>query len=219
VAVPGLLGEPTAFRRTFENPILRGQDADASDAEVAVGAERSAQLLELCGRFMLRRTFGLMKQYLPPKVEQVRGGARGRVGEGKARDAGAVRPQKAMGRGLAPPMPKSVPGGPREDVPRAGMVWRHLERIIDTRDCERGGQRLDPLLNADLEPSKRKAHERTAYVTMLPQRRGHLGLWYADWPAVRNSNFSFRMLWHLVQSGRWRRCQLLSRRRCRCWWP
>ncbi|EFJ41266.1 hypothetical protein VOLCADRAFT_107785 [Volvox carteri f. nagariensis] len=71
VAVPGLLGEPSAFRRTFEHPILRGQDADASDAEVAVGAERSAQLLQLCGRFMLRRTCGLMKKYLPPKVEQV----------------------------------------------------------------------------------------------------------------------------------------------------
>ncbi|KXZ43971.1 hypothetical protein GPECTOR_76g792 [Gonium pectorale] len=71
VAVPGLLGEPASFRRTFESPILRGQDADATDAEVALGAERSGRLLELCGRFMLRRTCGLMKQYLPPKVEQV----------------------------------------------------------------------------------------------------------------------------------------------------
>ncbi|PNG99267.1 DNA repair protein rhp54, partial [Tetrabaena socialis] len=71
VAVPGLLGEVAAFRRKYELPILRGQDADATDAEEAVGKERLAGLLELCGRFMLRRTCGIMKQYLPPKVEQV----------------------------------------------------------------------------------------------------------------------------------------------------
>lgn len=36
VAVPGLLGEPAVFRRTYELPILRGQDSDATDAEVCV---------------------------------------------------------------------------------------------------------------------------------------------------------------------------------------
>ena len=36
-AVPGLLGELPAFRRTYELPIQRGSDADASDAEVGAG--------------------------------------------------------------------------------------------------------------------------------------------------------------------------------------
>ncbi|KAG2494782.1 hypothetical protein HYH03_007025 [Edaphochlamys debaryana] len=71
VAVPGLLGEPAHFRRFYENPILRGNDAEASDAEARLGSERQAQLTDLCGRFLLRRTCALMKKYLPPKVEQV----------------------------------------------------------------------------------------------------------------------------------------------------
>ena len=35
----GILGTATEFRRRFENPILRGRDADASDADAAKGKE------------------------------------------------------------------------------------------------------------------------------------------------------------------------------------
>lgn len=34
VAVPGLLGEPAAFRRTYEGPILRGQVRGAERGQV-----------------------------------------------------------------------------------------------------------------------------------------------------------------------------------------
>ena len=36
----GILGTASEFRRRFENPILRGRDADASDADAAKGKER-----------------------------------------------------------------------------------------------------------------------------------------------------------------------------------
>ncbi|KAG2444135.1 hypothetical protein HYH02_009075 [Chlamydomonas schloesseri] len=70
-AVPGLLGELPAFRRTYELPIQRGSDADATDAEAALGMERMDAMLALCGTYMLRRSCNTMKKYLPPKVEQV----------------------------------------------------------------------------------------------------------------------------------------------------
>lgn len=56
ISVPGLLGELSAFRKKYEIPILRGQDADASDTDHARGQERSSELLTLCGGYMLRRT-------------------------------------------------------------------------------------------------------------------------------------------------------------------
>ena len=37
----GILGTAAEFRRRFENPILRGRDADASDADAAKGKERN----------------------------------------------------------------------------------------------------------------------------------------------------------------------------------
>ncbi|KAG1670867.1 hypothetical protein FOA52_000369 [Chlamydomonas sp. UWO 241] len=70
-SVPGLLGELSAFRKRYENPILRSQDADASAKDVAIGQERSVELLNLCGGFMLRRTSAINKQYLPACVETV----------------------------------------------------------------------------------------------------------------------------------------------------
>lgn len=34
LACPGLLGDLTAFRKTYEGPILRGRDADATEKQV-----------------------------------------------------------------------------------------------------------------------------------------------------------------------------------------
>ena len=42
----GILGTAAEFRRRFENPILRGRDADASDADAAKGKERIRRNLE-----------------------------------------------------------------------------------------------------------------------------------------------------------------------------
>ena len=39
----GILGTASEFRRRFENPILRGRDADASDADAAKGKESNRE--------------------------------------------------------------------------------------------------------------------------------------------------------------------------------
>ncbi|QRW14445.1 DNA repair and recombination protein RAD54 [Ceratobasidium sp. AG-Ba] len=65
------LGTKNEFRKNFENAIIRGRDADASDKE----KEQSlAKLRELSGRvqpFIIRRTNDLLSKYLPVKYEQV----------------------------------------------------------------------------------------------------------------------------------------------------
>ena len=47
--------QATQFNRRYQNPILLGQDRDASDGEVAKGQERLQELMSLCGGYMLRR--------------------------------------------------------------------------------------------------------------------------------------------------------------------
>ena len=42
----GILGTASEFRRRFENPILRGRDADASDADAAKGKVRFQRFYE-----------------------------------------------------------------------------------------------------------------------------------------------------------------------------
>jgi len=71
LALPGLLGDPRAFSRVYERPILRGRDADADEADVGRGLEAMGRLGALCHRFMLRRTSAVLKRLLPPRVEQV----------------------------------------------------------------------------------------------------------------------------------------------------
>lgn len=39
-----LLGTVSEFKKKFENPILRGRDADASDADHKKGAEKLAEV-------------------------------------------------------------------------------------------------------------------------------------------------------------------------------
>lgn len=59
------------FRRTFETPILRGQDAAASDKDRERGRECLEKLIAIVNRCLIRRTAALLSQYLPKKVEQV----------------------------------------------------------------------------------------------------------------------------------------------------
>ncbi|WIA39238.1 hypothetical protein OEZ86_005361 [Tetradesmus obliquus] len=70
LACPGLLGDLKAFNRTYEGPIQRGRDADATEKQVTLGLERMEQLMKLCNKFMLRRTSTVLKALLPAKVEQ-----------------------------------------------------------------------------------------------------------------------------------------------------
>ena len=52
----GILGTASEFRRRFENPILRGRDADATDADITKGKERLQELALLVNKCIIRRT-------------------------------------------------------------------------------------------------------------------------------------------------------------------
>ncbi|KAI1635763.1 recombinational repair protein [Biscogniauxia mediterranea] len=70
-ANPGLLGTRLEFRKKFEIPILRGRDADASEAERAKGDECLSELLGIVNKFIIRRTNDILSKYLPVKYEHV----------------------------------------------------------------------------------------------------------------------------------------------------
>lgn len=70
-ANPDLLGSRLEFRKRFEIPILRGRDADASEAERQRGDECLAELLATVNKFIIRRTNDILTKYLPVKYEHV----------------------------------------------------------------------------------------------------------------------------------------------------
>ncbi|KAL2024741.1 hypothetical protein VTK56DRAFT_5562 [Thermocarpiscus australiensis] len=70
-ANPDLLGTRQEFRKRFELPILRGRDADASEAERQRGDECLAELLAIVNKFIIRRTNDILSKYLPIKYEHV----------------------------------------------------------------------------------------------------------------------------------------------------
>lgn len=70
-ANPGYLGSRAEFRKNFENAILRGRDADASDDEVKKGALKLAELSTAVSKFIIRRTNDILSKYLPVKYEYV----------------------------------------------------------------------------------------------------------------------------------------------------
>ncbi|PKU41502.1 dna repair and recombination protein rad54-like [Limosa lapponica baueri] len=59
------------FKRHFEIPILKGRDADASEAERHKGEERLKELISIVNRCLIRRTSDILSKYLPVKIEQV----------------------------------------------------------------------------------------------------------------------------------------------------
>lgn len=67
----GLLGTAQEFRKKFENPILRGQDAAATDNERKIAQERLAELVTVVNKCLIRRTSALLSKYLPIKYELV----------------------------------------------------------------------------------------------------------------------------------------------------
>lgn len=68
---PGLLGQRSAFKRTFEAPIMRSRQPDASESELEKGEARWKELVSLTGQFMIRRTADVLAKYLPPKTEHI----------------------------------------------------------------------------------------------------------------------------------------------------
>jgi len=68
---PGLLGQRAAFKRTFEAPIVRSRQPDASESELEKGEARWKELVSLTSQFMIRRTAEVLSKYLPPKTEHV----------------------------------------------------------------------------------------------------------------------------------------------------
>jgi DNA repair and recombination RAD54-like protein len=59
------------FRRKFETPILRGQDAMATQEERQKGQVCLDELAAIVNRCLIRRTSALLSKYLPVKIEQV----------------------------------------------------------------------------------------------------------------------------------------------------
>ncbi|KAK4136152.1 hypothetical protein BT67DRAFT_418144 [Trichocladium antarcticum] len=70
-ANPDLLGSRLEFRKRFELPILRGRDADASEADRKRGDECLSALLGMVNKFIIRRTNDILSKYLPVKYEHV----------------------------------------------------------------------------------------------------------------------------------------------------
>src|SRR5690606_7158805 len=70
-ANPDLLGSRAEFRKRFEIPILRGRDADGSDADKKKSDECLAELGKIVNKFIIRRTNDILSKYLPVKFEHV----------------------------------------------------------------------------------------------------------------------------------------------------
>ena len=70
-ANPNLLGTRLEFRKQYEIPILKGRDANGTDADRQKGDERLQELLELVNKFIIRRTNDILSKYLPVKYEHV----------------------------------------------------------------------------------------------------------------------------------------------------
>jgi DNA repair and recombination RAD54-like protein len=70
-ANPDLLGTRLEFRKKYEIPILRGRDADASEADRQRGDQCLKDLLEVVNKFIIRRTNDILSKYLPVKYEHV----------------------------------------------------------------------------------------------------------------------------------------------------
>ncbi|KAK5605861.1 hypothetical protein CRENBAI_004772 [Crenichthys baileyi] len=66
---PGILGSTTAYRKVYEEPILRSRQPSCSEEERVLGEERAAELSRLTGMFILRRTQEIINRYLPPRLE------------------------------------------------------------------------------------------------------------------------------------------------------
>lgn len=70
-ANPGYLGTRLDFKKNFENVILRGRDAGATDKERMAGDAKLGDMSVLVSKFIIRRTNDILSKYLPVKYEYV----------------------------------------------------------------------------------------------------------------------------------------------------
>lgn len=68
---PGILGEYSHYKRTYETPIVLSQQPNALQQTKDFGAARARDLNEITKSFVLRRTQEVNNQYLPEKQELV----------------------------------------------------------------------------------------------------------------------------------------------------
>ncbi|KAF8332093.1 SNF2 family N-terminal domain-containing protein [Cantharellus anzutake] len=68
---PGLLDTYKTFSKIYEIPILRSRAPDCSEKEYELGSARAEHLAQISQSFVLRRTAGILSNYLPPKNEYV----------------------------------------------------------------------------------------------------------------------------------------------------
>ncbi|XP_006636185.3 DNA repair and recombination protein RAD54B [Lepisosteus oculatus] len=68
---PGILGSSSAYRKVYEEPIVKSRQPSSTGEEKRLGAERAAELARLTGLFILRRTQEIINSYLPPKLEWI----------------------------------------------------------------------------------------------------------------------------------------------------
>ncbi|XP_028985049.1 DNA repair and recombination protein RAD54B [Betta splendens] len=66
---PGILGSSTAYKKVFEEPILRSRQPSCTEEDRLLGEERAAELSRLTGVFILRRTQEIINRYLPPRLD------------------------------------------------------------------------------------------------------------------------------------------------------
>lgn len=62
-ANPDFLGSKMDFRKNFENAIIRGRDADATDDVKAESEKKLKELGGLVTKFIIRRTNDLLSKY------------------------------------------------------------------------------------------------------------------------------------------------------------
>ncbi|KAI9892739.1 MAG: helicase [Vezdaea aestivalis] len=68
---PGTLPTYNTFKRTFEVPIIKSRQPDASKGDVELGQARAEELGRLTSNFIIRRSADVLAKYLPAKTETV----------------------------------------------------------------------------------------------------------------------------------------------------
>ncbi|KAJ3597260.1 hypothetical protein NHX12_000788 [Muraenolepis orangiensis] len=66
---PGILGSSGAYRKVYEEPVLRSRQPCCTEEERVLGEERATELSRLTGMFILRRTQEVIDRYLPPRCD------------------------------------------------------------------------------------------------------------------------------------------------------
>ncbi|XP_066547711.1 DNA repair and recombination protein RAD54B isoform X2 [Amia ocellicauda] len=68
---PGVLGSSFAYRKVYEEPLVRSRQPSCTKEEKFLGQERATELARMTGLFILRRTQDIINRYLPPKLEWI----------------------------------------------------------------------------------------------------------------------------------------------------